>query len=301
MSSLILRGSSIAWKASVLAGATAWAVRGAVADTLFFTNEADWVAATTNRELFQTTAANVGLADEVDAPAQNNVDVGSNLTFQAVNTGLPWSFRVATLQAGARFTFSDNEEGAGYPPYLGFEEALSVGDIDDYEDDDFEVVILDGPNLHGVAMDIGENDPLIADGGVYVYDPAAQLIGYSSIVPARSNAFAFLGIVSDAAIGRVVIDEDTGGDDVSVRHFRFARHRTADPAVTAWAPLAGGQARLEWPSASDWRYDVEACADLVGEFAPFATNLPATPPVNGLTNILGPGRAFFRVRARAEP
>lgn len=271
------------------------------AATVFFTNEADWVAATTNRELFQTTADHVGLADEVDAPAANNVDVGSNLTFQAVNTGLSWSFRVATLQPGAGFTFNDNEEGPGFPPYPGFEEALSVGEINDYEDDDFEVVILDGPPLHGAAMDIGENDPMYTDGGVYVYNTASQFIGFSPGVPVLSNAFAFLGVVSDDAIGRIVVDEDAEDDDMSVRHFRFARYHAVNPAVTAVSPVPGGQMKFEWPSASEWRYDVETVSDLAGEFAPWATNLPATPPLNSFTNSPGPGRAFFRVRARVEP
>ena len=301
MGSLILRRSSIAWRVCLLAGVAVGAAGGAAAATLFFTNEADWVAATTNRELFQTTAANVGLADEVDAPTENNVDVGSNLTFQAVNTGLPWSFRVAALQANAHFTFNDNEVGGYYPPYPGYEEALSVGDIDDYEHDDCEIVVLDGPALHGFALELGDNEPGVPDGGVLVYGPAGELIGSAPELPALTAQFAFLGIVSDEDIRRVVLDADATDDDMSVRHFRFARYHAADPAVTALAPSPGGRMKLEWPSASEWRYDVEIASELASEFAPLATNLPATPPLNSLTNDLGPGRAFYRVRGRAEP
>ncbi len=272
-----------------------------IAETLFFTNEEDWVRATTNTALFPTMAPNVGLAEEASVPTSNNVDVGPSLTFRAAATGLPWSFKIVTLQPGAGFTFNDNEQGGASPPYAGFEDALSVGDIDDYENDHCAILVLDGPPLRGLALEIGDNEPGYSDQGVFVYGTGGALVGYSPTLPAVSGGFAFLGIVSDDSISRVVLQGDTDGDDMSIRHLRFARHRAGIPRLSTIANNGSNRIQLRWPSLVDWIYDLESSTNLASGFIVSASNLVATPPENSVTNTFTGAAMFYRLRARIQP
>jgi len=295
-------GTARVWRLGLLILAAGWSGGNAAAgeSVVFFTNEAEWVAAVMDRETFVTTAANIGLSDEVDAPIGNNAEVGSNLTFQAGATGLSRSFRVATLQAGAGFTFNDNEQGMLYPAMPGFEDALSIGDINDFENDDCEIVMLDGPELYALGFELGENDPAqdqYPDMGCRVYGTTGDWLGASSFLSAVSNGFAFFGLVSEQAIGRVVVDGDANGDDMSIRNFQFG---VSKPVMRAIAPAVAGGVVLRWSSVTNRVYDLQRCEGAPGEFHEIAADIAATPPANLYTVSVSAAAAVFQIRSRAQ-
>jgi len=200
----------------------------------FYTNEASWQAALSSGltlESFNTTAANVALANEVATAPGPNTSVGDFLTFDKANTGLSVSFTVEALQSGANFTFDDDETSGNIPD---FDNALSVGDIHNHENDDWEVIVTDGLPLYGFGFYLrnsdsvsGESFQLFAQGGTF-------LDSFTGIPTSNS----FVGAISTAPITRLYFNEDPGGDDIAIADFRFASGNPV-PEPTTLAMLAG--------------------------------------------------------------
>ncbi len=76
-----------------------------------------------------------------------------------------------------------------------------------------------------------------------------------------------------------------------------------------WAPFVasgnvtsqpgGKQILLQWPSLAGKSYDILFASNSLAAFAPVATNLPATPPINVYQGALNPARAgFYKVRMK---
>ena len=128
-----------------------------------YTNELSWESMVFGSELFQTTAANVALADEISSIPGPNSKPGPILTFQAANTGLSRGFMIESLQGRgtsdieAGFTFDDNvspgdREGVINDPI--YDNALSVGDYNDWENDDWSLRLLDGPAMTAFGVEL---------------------------------------------------------------------------------------------------------------------------------------------------
>ena len=141
------------WLLLYAAGSLSLMSSAARADVTLYTDLAAFNAATNNAaELFQTTAENILLADEETTLPTRNVAVGEakaagegrSLTFQRTNTGLFYSFEFTSLQPGNGSLTFDDDEGAGDVPT--FNDALSPGDLDDLENDDWRV------RLTGVSL-----------------------------------------------------------------------------------------------------------------------------------------------------
>ncbi|MGH0030534.1 MAG: FG-GAP-like repeat-containing protein [Myxococcota bacterium] len=169
-------------------------------------------------DVFTTDATSLALADELAlAPAQDEA-LGATLTFDAANTGLCGSFVLEALESGAGFTFEDGEPSPAIHP-AG---TVSVGDIDDFEDDDFRIAFPTdayfavGFFLVNNTQDAGEALRVYGRRG-----PLARLSG-ASIPDSSGNGSTFVGVVADEPITRVVFDEDALGDDVAIRDLRLA-------------------------------------------------------------------------------
>lgn len=205
------------------------------APVLFFTDEASWQAQVVDVELFETDALQISQADEVTHLPVENDWLGTPLTFQSANTGLSRSFRVEALQIQGvptdGFTFNDNERG----PFFR-SGALSPGDVDNGEDDDVAWQMLDGPALFGFAFDLIENASSPPE-TLEVYGAGGLLATFSSL---PFGELAFVGVVSDEPIVRIVYDADsTSGDDIAVRDFRFAPVPEPATALLVGMGLAG--------------------------------------------------------------
>ena len=101
----------------------------APAAVVLYTDEGAWLEAVVAVEGLDTTAADVGLADETAAPTTDNVNVGDVLTFQAGSTGLSRSFRLSTLEAGADFTYGDHSLALDSSQHPALAAAIQAGSV----------------------------------------------------------------------------------------------------------------------------------------------------------------------------
>ncbi len=182
------------------------------------TNQTDWEAEVANIEVFSTIADNVSLADEVVSLPGLNAQLGPILSFQAVSTGLSIGFTIETLQPGAGFTFNETEGGV---PHLSSQNALSVGDIDDWEDDDWRLRLLDSVSIMAFGVEI--RDSRFAPGEsitLYSHGETVGTIDLSSL-PSEENETSFIGVVSDVPFDSIVFNEDPDGDDIAIADLSF--------------------------------------------------------------------------------
>ncbi len=176
-------------------------------------------------ETFETTADNIAKAQEVSSPPPNNAQLGSTLTFYSTDTSLSWGFRLNALQLGASLVFNDCEG------YLVWPNVLSIGDINNYENDDWQLEILSGPPLYAFAFNlINDNDPYDY---IYVYGQGGTLLGSTHDLPyclyGGDPYPYFFGLISTDPISKIYFDEDVGPDDIGISDFRFASIPTANP------------------------------------------------------------------------
>lgn len=105
------------------------------------------------------------------------------------------------------------------------------------------------------------------------------------------------GIPEEAFNGADLIDHDLDG--MITRYEYIAGTDPMDPAsllTTHITPAPEGLTVLSWPSAPGRIYTIQYTTNLTQNFAPFISNLPATPPQNHFTIFKNPGHpAFFRV------
>ncbi len=194
------------------------------AGVLFYTDSAAWEAAVTDMEVFETTGENIALAEEVNITPVINAQLGPLLTFEADNTGLTASFILETLQTDdsgeqAGFTFNETEQGAAVE---GYEDALSVGDVGNWEDDDWALGLLDGASITAFGVEIRQSR--FADGERLTIYSGGLAVGEIdlSALPDSGNEDYFLGIISDVPFDSVGFDEDPDDDDIAIADFRFA-------------------------------------------------------------------------------
>ncbi|RJQ50286.1 MAG: PEP-CTERM sorting domain-containing protein [Nitrospiraceae bacterium] len=194
-----------------------------------YTNLALWEAAVFNIELFETTASNIVFADEVLSVPGPNTNVGTLLTFQASNTGLSRSFTIETLQSGAQFTFDDDEQvGSARPNIPEYDNALSVGDKDGYDDDDWRLKILNGPAMTAFAFEI--RDSYFAPGEsikLYSGNVLMDKIDLGFLADGKEHLKFFLGVTTNYDFDRIDFIEhpkakEGVGDDIAIADLRFA-------------------------------------------------------------------------------
>ncbi len=194
------------------------------------TGQAAWEVAAGGEVLsFDTTAANVGLATELGAPpapgaflcGPPGIPVAScQFTWEAASSALCRDFGLRSLEAGGGITFDDSAERNGSPAW---QNALSIGDINDHQNDDFELSFGAGDAVYAFGFHFVDNQRENYE-SLTVYGPGDEVLG---ILPGNAaplsdgNLSAFVGIVSPLPITRVVFDEAADGDDMAIRDFRF--------------------------------------------------------------------------------
>jgi hypothetical protein len=163
-----------------------------------------------------TTAGKLTLANEIIVPPGPNTGVGDTLTFPRETLAYCRGYAIKTLQPGAAFTFDDDEGGANLP---NFDNALSIGDIDNYEDDDVEIsfTTTDAP-AYAVGFELRDSTTTIEE-GIQVYDVNDQLVAHIAGFPVSGNIT--VGLISPVPIGRIVYDESADGDDIAIADLYF--------------------------------------------------------------------------------
>jgi len=206
------------------------------ADLTFYTDESAWNNDVSDIEVLDFTATNVALADEVSSPPGGNEELGGVLTFDSANTGLSSSLTLIALESGDvddfgdGFMFDDNE-GSG-PEW---DDALSVGDINNFEDDDWQIT-FDSGSVFNFAWLLQDNNGNTGE-SFSVYDTSDSLLGTFNGIPATAG-IDFVGVTSTVAIGRVEFDEDTGGDDIAIGGIRLSSTAVPEPSSFAVIGIA---------------------------------------------------------------
>ena len=170
--------------------------------------------------VFETTADNVCTCDEV-ASVTSNQELGGTLTWASVPDIPAVGFRFDALQG--HITWRDNE-GPGGP------RDLSVGDADNWEDDDFEMTLLTtacDDQIVGLGLTVHDNT-VTGQEYLAVYDlDGLQMASFrGEDLPEGNNAF--MGIVSPLPFRLLHFEEDDGGDDLFVHDFTFGVRNCPD-------------------------------------------------------------------------
>ncbi|MFK8030860.1 MAG: thrombospondin type 3 repeat-containing protein [Gammaproteobacteria bacterium] len=185
-----------------------------------FYDEVAWIDALGGQfERFDTNAGNIQLAAEVlDAPGPDAQLCAADsegecaLTFRTNSTGLCHGFEFRSFGG---ITFNDTEFSPPQP------DSLSVGDINNQENDDFEIRRIEGSPIEALGFTFVSNDSSI-DEKLTVFGENGEvlrLIG-SDEIPVDPDS-AFIGFISQRPITKVTFDEDPTGDDIAVKNFRF--------------------------------------------------------------------------------
>ena len=183
-------------------------------------NHDDWLAAVKENGLtwydFLTDPVNIAMADEVDSKPGKNVDLGNLLTWRPENTPLPFTFYLKSEQEASwgGLVHAENEGGSEW-----VDGTISIGDIDDFEDDNFSLGVIGDSPVYAIYVYIGNNTNVTGE-KVVIYaakpDNKEEEIG-RFLEPSMPH----LGIISVFPLRRIFFDEDAEGDDIYVRDFYF--------------------------------------------------------------------------------
>ena len=206
-------------------------VSPALADVDFFSDFDDFVDRIDlsddliEYERFETTSANLAKAIEVSEPPGRNTGVGAvavaaegaRLTFDTVSTGLFYRFELIAASPGAGFTFDDDEEAGNL---ANFDNALSVGDIDNAENDDWRLRVSGREPLRGFGFELRDNHGTTGE-SIALYGQDGTLVGVVALPGLPVNTF--VGVISDEPFVEIRFNEDSGGDDIAIADFVFVR------------------------------------------------------------------------------
>ena len=203
-----------------------------------FANELDWTAEVGalagSVESFDTTPANVGLADEIATPPLTNQALGPQLTFGSAATGLSVDFALSAVNvvaacADRALVYDDNE--ADMP--IG-QRIISIGDIDgvpgctgsdvSYQNDDFGVSWTSADEVFAVGLTIVGSAIQGAGEKIEVYGEGDVLLETVTCCLPSLNSFQFgffVGLVASEPITRIAYNELLDADDLGIRDLRF--------------------------------------------------------------------------------
>jgi len=191
--------------------------------------ELDWYLHVGSYETLHIHAKDLALAEELagSEPAANDL-LGPTLTFPK-HSPLNRSIRLSTLEADAGWVFEDaGEEDHAEESFL---EALSAGRRGKHTHDSWQLEILDGPPVEGIAFMLGDSHD--GDGEcIEVYTTGGKLIAVITPMPAMKDGKVFIGLHAhdDEPIGRIVFHESPDDDDISISEIHLSPITEACPA-----------------------------------------------------------------------
>ena len=154
-------------------------------------------------------------ASQIATTPAGNDPLGWKLTFPGIATGLPLDFDFNS--PNAEMVYNDNEfSGSFYP-------CLSIGDVDNWDNDDFELkVTATNPGYTVMALGIFVMDNERESGETLrVYGENDLLLQEftSGVLPHYGSGF--MGVISAVPLTRFYFNEHSGGDDICTKDFHF--------------------------------------------------------------------------------
>jgi len=201
-------------------------------DTTLYSDLTSWESAFLSPTVELTTSATtIALANEVGSAPANNSGLGNSLTFESGNTGFTFDVTVEATQTGvtgAGFTFNDTEGDSAWLTGV-----LSVGDINNAEEDGFE--ITSSSALFGIYLDFignefssGESISLYNGGDLVASFTSSGQIPDDPGAPQRT----FWGVTSTDPFTRLVFVESPDGDDIGIADIGFSTTAAIPEAAT---------------------------------------------------------------------
>lgn len=185
--------------------------------TVYFTDEVEWnnavekLSATIYK--LDTTREGMARCEEISEVVPNATRVPT-MTWLPENTGIPTEFVLEAKQG--ELVCEDDEF------FRGAANWISIGDVDDKTNDDFEVKVNPPTDVDVFAIGLTVGDNVVETGErLEVYDENDILRAtIESNLPERPQAF--VGIVAGIPLSRIFFDESSSGlDDIAVRDLRF--------------------------------------------------------------------------------
>ncbi len=199
-------------------------------------------------ELLATSRAAVQNAREIQASVLDNAvlcgaaNPDCTLTFAEEVTGLCRDVRTKSWDP---FTFNDLEGPLVWPG-----DTLSVGDVDNSENDDFEIQFDDPDPPLGMTFVMLDNSPEAGE-RLIALDPDGEVLGVLNSGQLLSGDQT-IGMIASRPIASVFFDEGPGGDDIAIRDVRWSledvdSNGTAECALSSGVTLYTNEAA--WTSA----------------------------------------------------
>ncbi len=195
-----------------------------LAANTFFTDQDDWLEHVQNLESFRTTFENIKDLYTFD-PTINDGTLGPSPDFFNVFTGLSRTFFLDTVQPGAEFIYNDSNNGGNIFP--GLVDALSVGNVNEHEQDSFNITILtSGPTINApplTAFGLRFKNTTPEAGEILEFeDEFGTIFASTTNIPDNGPDGTFVGIITDTPIRLIRYLENAGIDDIAIADFMFA-------------------------------------------------------------------------------
>jgi hypothetical protein len=196
-----------------------------------YTNKTEWQTAVADLVgpghvvEFPTSANNIRLSNEVPIffmPGPN-YNLGNVLTWEPAWTYFPFTFSLKASDPGYKLVFDDQESGDPAFSPLDQQRSISIGDVDDQQNDDFDIEIPEWNSdvaVFAIGMTIGSN---VCESGeeATVYGISNFQKVLDNTCPDCPTTHGFLGVISTVPLTKLHFNEGSGGDDIFVRDFYF--------------------------------------------------------------------------------
>lgn len=185
-------------------------------EPVILTNKIEWMntVETSGFKLveWKTSAENISKSKEYSKVPEKNQGLGDTLTWEKV-TADSLSFKL--IGVNGPFTYWDREGDDGYP-----EGTISIGDLDDWEDDDFDIELIRS-EVYAIAFEIG-NNIFTSDELLKVhFDEQIKTFSSTELSEENEPELAFIGIISPLPLIKISFDENPDGDDIYIKDFKF--------------------------------------------------------------------------------
>jgi len=178
-------------------------------------------AANITQAKWDFTSNNVWKADEsanFEDGGSGQFFLGKQINFSGDKTGFPFDFYLENM--GIPANHANDPSALVWNDQEGFpDNTICIGDIDNYENDDFEIGVSGG-KVYAIAFTIVENTAE-SDEFIEIYQDDGTT-GGKLIAHLDDPITGFYGVISNVKLKRIFFNESSeGGDDIALSNVSF--------------------------------------------------------------------------------